>query len=73
MSIAAPSSYFYLSNLPIEPISKIVDYTVYMTYDLYGQVNMHFPPGLNAVGTSLRSRIQATNSHRAAVVRNVPP
>lgn len=38
MSIAAASSYFYLKNFPIEKISKVVDYIIYMTYDLHGQV-----------------------------------
>jgi hypothetical protein len=40
LSIAAPSSYFYLKNFPIENISKVVNYIVYMTYDLHGQVSM---------------------------------
>lgn len=37
MSIAAPASYFYLQNFPIKDIGEIVDYIVYMTYDLHGQ------------------------------------
>lgn len=37
VSIAAPSSYWYLKQFPIEEISKVVDYIVYMTYDLHGQ------------------------------------
>ena len=40
VSIAAPSSYFYLKNFPIETIGKIVDYIVYMTYDFHGQVSI---------------------------------
>ncbi|KAF4980848.1 hypothetical protein FZEAL_3246 [Fusarium zealandicum] len=37
VSIAAPSSYWYLKGFPIKEISKVVDYIVYMTYDLHGQ------------------------------------
>ncbi|KFY73285.1 hypothetical protein V499_06627 [Pseudogymnoascus sp. VKM F-103] len=37
VSIAAPASYWYLRNFPIASISKVVDYIVYMTYDLHGQ------------------------------------
>ncbi|PLB35221.1 putative class V chitinase [Aspergillus candidus] len=37
VSIAAPSSYYYLQNFPIETMGKIVDYIVYMTYDFHGQ------------------------------------
>lgn len=37
LSIAAPASYWYLQNFPIERISRVIDYIVYMTYDLHGQ------------------------------------
>lgn len=36
VSIAAPSSYWYLKQFPINEIGKVVDYIVYMTYDLHG-------------------------------------
>lgn len=36
LSIAAPASYWYLKGFPIEDIAKVVDYIVYMTYDLHG-------------------------------------
>jgi GH18 family chitinase len=36
-SIAAPASYWYLRAFPIKDIATIVDYIVYMTYDLHGQ------------------------------------
>ena len=43
ISIAAPSSYWYLKGFPIAEMSLIVDYIVYMTYDLHGQVrNFHW-------------------------------
>lgn len=37
LSIAAPASYWYLKGFPIQNISSVVDYIVYMTYDLHGQ------------------------------------
>lgn len=37
ISIAAPASYWYLRNFPIKEISEVVDYIIYMTYDLHGQ------------------------------------
>lgn len=40
VSIAAPSSYWYLKSFPINMISEIVDYIVLITYDLHGQVCM---------------------------------
>lgn len=37
VAIAAPASYWYLKAFPIDRISKVIDYIVYMTYDLHGQ------------------------------------
>ncbi|KAK2036421.1 glycoside hydrolase family 18 protein [Colletotrichum somersetense] len=37
VSIAAPASYWYLKAFPIDRISAVIDYIVYMTYDLHGQ------------------------------------
>jgi GH18 family chitinase len=39
VSIAAPSSYWYLKQYPIEAMGAILDYIVFMTYDLHGQVS----------------------------------
>ncbi|KAH7091198.1 glycoside hydrolase superfamily [Paraphoma chrysanthemicola] len=39
LGIAAPASFWYLKGFPIEEISKVVDYIVYMTYDLHGWCN----------------------------------
>lgn len=36
ISIAAPASYWYLKAFPISEIAKVVDYIVYMAYDLHG-------------------------------------
>ena len=37
VAIAAPASFWYLKAYPMGEIAKIVDYVVYMTYDLHGQ------------------------------------
>lgn len=37
VSIAAPASYWYLKAFPIDRIASVIDYIVYMTYDLHGQ------------------------------------
>lgn len=36
VSFAAPASYWYLKQFPIEMIGRSVDYVIYMTYDLHG-------------------------------------
>lgn len=38
VSIAAPALYWYLKGFPIKEITKVVDYIIYMIYDLYSQV-----------------------------------
>lgn len=37
VSITAPASYWYLKEFPILALSSVVDYIVFMTYDLHGQ------------------------------------
>jgi GH18 family chitinase len=36
LSIAVPASYWYLKGFPIGDMAKVVNYIVYMTYDLHG-------------------------------------
>ncbi|KAM4066213.1 glycosyl hydrolases family 18 domain-containing protein [Hirsutella rhossiliensis] len=52
VSIAAPASFWYLKAFPIDRIAAVIDYIVFMTYDLrgqwdYGNVNAFdsCPPG----------------------------
>ncbi|PTD02778.1 Killer toxin subunits alpha/beta [Fusarium culmorum] len=64
VSIAAPSSYWYLEQYPIKDIGKVVDYIVYMTYDLHGQwdtENSHSQEGC-AFGNCLRSQVNLTET-----------
>jgi chitinase len=37
IAVAAPASFWYLKGFPIEDMSKVLDYIVYMTYDIHGQ------------------------------------
>ncbi|KAI8966243.1 class 5 chitinase 1 [Daldinia sp. FL1419] len=62
ISIAAPASYWYLKGFPIAAISDVVDYIIYMTYDLHGQWDYGNPfsnPGCPE-GSCLRSHINRT-------------
>ncbi|CAK7219748.1 hypothetical protein SBRCBS47491_003955 [Sporothrix bragantina] len=64
VSIAAPSSYWYLKQFPIQEISEVVDYIVYMTYDLHGQWdsgNNYAQDGCTS-GTCLRSHVNLTET-----------
>lgn len=64
VSIAAPASYWYLKGFPIDKISKIVDYIVFMTYDLHGQwdaENSNAQIGCDD-GMCLRSHVNLTET-----------
>ncbi|KAM7212489.1 hypothetical protein V8F06_012111 [Rhypophila decipiens] len=64
VSIAAPASYWYLKQFPIKEISAVVDYIVYMTYDLHGQWdagNKHSQEGCDT-GNCLRSQVNLTET-----------
>lgn len=37
ISIAAPASYWYLKEFPIAQMAEVLDYIVFMTYDLHGK------------------------------------
>ncbi|KAF2275938.1 glycoside hydrolase [Westerdykella ornata] len=67
LSIAAPASYWYLKQFPINEIAKVVDYIVYMTYDLHGQWdynNQWSNPGCPK-GNCLRSHVNFTETINA--------
>ncbi|KFY31495.1 hypothetical protein V493_01055 [Pseudogymnoascus sp. VKM F-4281 (FW-2241)] len=64
LSIAAPSSYWYLKQFPIKAMAELLDYIVYMTYDLHGQWdagNKWASPGC-PTGNCLRSHINRTET-----------
>ncbi|KAJ5442294.1 Peptidoglycan-binding Lysin subgroup [Penicillium cf. griseofulvum] len=64
VSIAAPASYWYLRGFPIREISEVVDYIIYMTYDLHGQWDYGkewTTPGCTE-GNCLRSHVNLTET-----------
>ncbi len=70
LSIAAPASYWYLKGFPIKDIGAVVDYIVYMTYDLHGQwdAGSKWSQDGCASGNCLRSHINMTETHNALVM-----
>lgn len=67
VSIAAPSSYWYLKQYPIKAIGSVVDYIVYMTYDLHGQWdadNVYSQEGC-VNGNCLRSQVNLTETKQS--------
>ncbi|KAL6876786.1 glycoside hydrolase family 18 protein [Trichoderma novae-zelandiae] len=67
LSIAAPASFWYLKGFPIANMSKVLDYIVFMTYDLHGQwdYNSTFAnPGCPG-GNCLRSHVNLTETEYA--------
>lgn len=69
VSVTAPASYWYLQYFPIDAISLVVDYLVFMTYDLHGQwdyTNKYATPGCpsadSGLGNCLRSHINFTET-----------
>ena len=68
-SVTAPASYWYLRAFPIEAISTVSDYLVFMTYDLHGQwdyTNKYATPGCpsnaQGLGNCLRSHVNLTET-----------
>ncbi|PNS16971.1 Endochitinase B [Sphaceloma murrayae] len=67
LSIAAPSSFWYLKGFPIREMNPLLDYIVYMTYDLHGQWdygNKFTSPGCPG-GNCLRSQVNMTETLNA--------
>lgn len=67
ISITAPASYWYLQHFPILALSTVVDYIVYMTYDLHGQWDYgraYSDQGCSG-GNCLRSHVNMTETVNA--------
>ncbi|OAA42196.1 glycoside hydrolase family 18 protein [Metarhizium rileyi] len=64
VSIAAPASYWYLKAFPIDRIASVVDYIVYMTYDLHGQWDADNPNAFDECpsGRCIRSHVNLTET-----------
>jgi hypothetical protein len=67
VSIAAPASFWYLKGFPIQKISKVIDYIVYMTYDLHGQWDYGNPNSFDQCdsGKCIRSHVNLTETTNA--------
>ncbi|KAA8622106.1 hypothetical protein SMACR_09659 [Sordaria macrospora] len=67
VSIAAPSSYWYLKQYPLKQIGAVVDYIVYMTYDLHGQWDAHNSYSQEGcdTGNCLRSQVNLTETKQS--------
>lgn len=67
VSIAAPASYWYLKQYPIKEIGKVINYIVYMTYDLHGQwdANNGYSQDNCDQGNCLRSQVNLTETKQS--------
>lgn len=64
ISIALPASYWYLKQYPVAKMADVVDYFIYMTYDLHGQWdvgNKYAVPNCET-GNCLRSHVNKTET-----------
>nr|POE96544.1 killer toxin subunits alpha/beta [Quercus suber] len=74
LSVAAPASYWYLKGFPISDMSKILDYVIYMTYDLHGQwdANNQWSQIGCTSGQCLRSDVNLTETIGSLAMAGVP-
>lgn len=64
ISISAPASYWYLRGFPIADMAKVVDYIVFMTYDLHGTWDLRSNSSQDgcSAGNCLRSDVNITET-----------
>ncbi|KFX97388.1 hypothetical protein V490_02811 [Pseudogymnoascus sp. VKM F-3557] len=67
LSIAAPAGYWYLRGFPISAISLVVDYIIFMSYDLHGQWDYDHPYSVSGCpdGNCLQSHVNLTETLNA--------
>lgn len=70
LAIAAPASYWYLKGFPIREMGSVLDYIVYMTYDLHGQwdAGSRWSQDGCPSGMCLRSHVNMTETYNALVM-----
>jgi GH18 family chitinase len=70
VSIAAPASYWYLKAFPIDRIAAVIDYIVYMTYDLHGQWDAGNPNTYDQCdsGRCIRSHVNLTETRNSLAI-----
>ncbi|EKJ71666.1 hypothetical protein FPSE_08112 [Fusarium pseudograminearum CS3096] len=66
-SIALPGSFWYLKQFPVEDMAKVLDYFIFMTYDLHGQWNHgnKFASPSCETGNCLRSHVNRTETRNS--------
>ncbi|KAH6849837.1 glycoside hydrolase superfamily [Chaetomium sp. MPI-CAGE-AT-0009] len=67
ISLAAPASFHYLKGFPIADMAAVVDYIVYMAYDLHGQWDYGSGDSQSGCpgGDCLRSHVNLTETNYA--------
>ena len=67
ISFTAPASFWYLQYFPVLALSQVVDYIVYMTYDLHGQwdYGKAYSDSSCSAGNCLRSHVNLTETINA--------
>ncbi|KAI5859516.1 glycoside hydrolase superfamily [Durotheca rogersii] len=72
ISIALPATFWYLKNFPLVELGRVVDYVVYMTYDLHTQgdygdkwASPGCPSFEQGLGNCLRSHVNLTETKTA--------
>lgn len=70
LSIATASSYWYLKGFPIKKMAPVLDYIVFMTYDLHGQWDVGRDWSMDGckAGNCLRSHINSTETMDSMVM-----
>ncbi|KAK4663417.1 hypothetical protein QC763_608160 [Podospora pseudopauciseta] len=70
LAIAAPASYWYLKGFPVREMGSVLDYIVYMTYDLHGQwdAGSRWSQDGCPSGMCLRSHVNMTETYNALVM-----
>ncbi|KAK0648397.1 hypothetical protein B0T16DRAFT_370797 [Cercophora newfieldiana] len=70
VSIAAPASFYYLKAFPIDRIASVIDYIVYMTYDLHGQWDAGKKNSFDSCdsGYCIRSHVNLTETRNTLAI-----
>ncbi|PVH83223.1 carbohydrate-binding module family 24 protein [Cadophora sp. DSE1049] len=70
VSIAAPASFWYLKAFPIDRIAAVIDYIVYMTYDLHGQWDYGNANAFDSCpsGKCIRSHVNLTETRNCLAI-----
>ncbi|KAG9250035.1 uncharacterized protein F5Z01DRAFT_695689 [Emericellopsis atlantica] len=70
LAIAAAASFWYLKGFPIKDMAPVLDYIIFMTYDLHGQWDVGREWSMDGceAGNCLRSHVNATQTFDSLVM-----